>query len=37
MQDRLSGVFPMPQPISAKQYFFNAGLIDAEAALQEVQ
>lgn len=26
----------MPQPISAEQYFFGAGLVNAEAALQEI-
>ncbi len=33
-QDRLSGIFPFPRPISAEQYFFGNGLVNAEAAVQ---
>ncbi|MBD2463045.1 S8 family serine peptidase [Oscillatoria sp. FACHB-1407] len=34
MQDRLSGIFPLPQPVSAEQYFFGRGLVNAEAAVR---
>jgi len=34
LEDRLSGIFPLPQPISAEQYFFGSGLVNAEAAVQ---
>lgn len=35
LQDRLSGVFPIPQPITAEQYFFGSGLVNAEAAIEQ--
>jgi serine protease len=34
LEDRLSGIFPLPQPISAEQYFFGSGLVNAEAAVR---
>lgn len=34
MQDRLSGVFPFPTPVSAGQYFYGSGLVNAEAAVR---
>ena len=37
MDDRLSGVFPLPDPVSAAQYFFGAGLVNAEAAVREAR
>lgn len=36
-QDRLSGVFPFPQPVSAEQYFFGNGLVNAEAAVRKAR
>ncbi|MEO1145550.1 MAG: S8 family serine peptidase [Cyanobacteria bacterium J06638_22] len=33
MEDRLSGVFPLPDPVSAEEYFFGHGLVNAEAAV----
>lgn len=32
-QDRLSGIFPLPEPLSAEEYFFGHGLVNAEAAV----
>ncbi|HEY9643708.1 MAG TPA: hypothetical protein V6C57_24680, partial [Coleofasciculaceae cyanobacterium] len=37
MQDRLSGIFPLPVPVSAEAYFFGSGLVNAEAAVQEAR
>ena len=37
LDDRLSGIFPLPNAISAEQYFFGHGLVNAEAAVQAVQ
>ncbi|MBW4549551.1 MAG: S8 family serine peptidase [Aphanocapsa sp. GSE-SYN-MK-11-07L] len=34
---RPSGIFPLPTPISAQQYFFGVGLVNAEAAVQAVK
>lgn len=36
-QDRLSGVFPMPQPVSVQQYFYGYGLVNAEAAVRRAK
>jgi NOL1/NOP2/fmu family ribosome biogenesis protein len=36
-QDRLSGVFPLPEAVSAEQYFFGNGLVNAEAAVKKAQ
>lgn len=33
---RPSGIFPQPQPVSAQQYFFGKGLVNAEAAVMAV-
>jgi len=37
MADRVSGLFPFPEPISPQEYFFGAGLVDAAAAVQAVR
>jgi serine protease len=37
MEDRLSGVFPLPRPVSAEQYFFGYGLVNAEAAVKKAK
>ncbi len=37
MEDRVSGLFPFPEPISPEEYFFGAGLVDAEAAVEAVR
>ncbi|MCU0527824.1 MAG: S8 family serine peptidase [Elainella sp. Prado103] len=37
LQDRLSGIFPMPKPVSAEQYFYGYGLVNAEAAVQQAK
>lgn len=37
LQDRLSGVFPMPKPVSAQQYFYGYGLVNAEAAVKKAK
>ncbi len=34
---RLPGLFPQPKPISAEQYFFGSGLVNAEAAVLAVK
>lgn len=34
---RPSGVFPQPKPVSAQQYFFGSGLVNAEAAIRKVK
>ncbi len=34
---RPSGAFPLPKPISAEQYFFGSGLVNAEAAVLAVK
>ncbi|HBB31694.1 MAG TPA: peptidase S8 [Cyanobacteria bacterium UBA8803] len=34
---RPSGIFPQPQPVSAQQYFFGNGLVNAEAAIRQVK
>ena len=34
---RPSGVFPLPEPIPASQYFYGSGLVNAEAAVNEVK
>jgi subtilisin family serine protease len=36
-QDRLSGIFPLPEPVSAEQYFFGKGLVNAEAAVRKAK
>ncbi len=36
-EDRLSGVFPLPEPVSPEQYFFGRGLVDAAAAVREAK
>ena len=36
-QDRLSGIFPFPQPVSAEQYFFGNGLVNASAAVRKAR
>lgn len=37
LQDRLSGIFPMPEPVSAEQYFYGYGLVNAEAAVKQAK
>ena len=34
---RPSGVFQQPKPVSAQQYFFGSGLVNAAAAIREVK
>jgi serine protease len=34
---RPSGIFPQPKPVSAQQYFFGKGLVNAEAAVIAAQ
>ncbi|MCA1995020.1 MAG: S8 family serine peptidase [Coleofasciculus sp. S288] len=34
---RPSGIFPQPKPVSPEQYFFGSGLVNAEAAIQEIK
>ncbi|MGJ3251901.1 MAG: S8 family peptidase [Elainellaceae cyanobacterium] len=35
--DRVSGIFPLPEPVSAQQYFFGNGLVNAAAAVRMTQ
>ncbi|HBE21575.1 MAG TPA: peptidase S8 [Cyanobacteria bacterium UBA11149] len=34
---RPSGIFPQPNPVSAWEYFFGSGLVNAEAAVKKVK
>ncbi|NJR52423.1 MAG: S8 family serine peptidase [Leptolyngbyaceae cyanobacterium CSU_1_3] len=34
---RPSGIFPQPRPVSAEQYFFGSGLVNADAAVLAVK
>jgi hypothetical protein len=36
-QDRVSGVFQLPEPVSAQEYFYGRGLVNAEAAVRGAQ
>lgn len=37
MQDRLSGIFSLPEPVSAEQYFFGYGLVNAAEAVRQAR
>lgn len=37
MEDRLSGIFPLPDPVSAEEYYYGHGLVNAEAAVEAVR
>jgi serine protease len=35
--DRLSGISPVPRPVSAEQYFLGSGLVNAAAAVKKAR